>query len=311
MKIYTDGSKGQSCQLDRIEQGFIELGYEATDFISCADLIFSNNPSPTRTQIVKDRKEGKLKDGVKLIFNVLDVPMHLWETESFQNEVPQIKSDLAAADAVTSISEYTQRMVREKYGFESTVIYNPMKEIHNEFKGERIQQKAYPIIHVGRRYDENKNFKSVIQSLQMLGANPAHLGLVGSECVGFGECLGVLNDTELNNQYFLSDFTFSLGTVEGISLTIPEAIAAKSIPIIHNRLTTREELLPSELFPEYNEINVDNPETIAKFILSFYQGDWKKEEFKERLYHHYLNNLKDKFDKVKVAERIIEVYRKL
>lgn len=308
MKIYLDGARFYGDQISRIGEGFIELGHEITPYISDADLLYSNNPSPTRTQLVKDRNKGKLKPGAKLIFTVLDYPLHLEGFESFQEEIPLIKADLAAADAICSISEYTQRMVKEKYGFDSTVIYNPMKEVWKYFNKAEPQTR-YKFLHVGRRHDFNKNFNLAAIAMMMLGKNESDLGLVGNE-VSWGSYIGVLNDTHLANQYLAADYVFCLGKIEGISLTVVEAMAAGCIPIIHNELTTKEELLPKELFPEY-ELVQKTAGSIAEFIWRMESCPDHKNNLVVRLANHFQVNLKEKFDKVNVARRIIDIYSKL
>lgn len=302
MKVYLDGAKHLQGQLNRIGEGFVELGHEVTDFISEADLIYSNNPSPTRTQIVKDKNEGKLKPGAKLIWTVLDYPLHLEDTESFQNEIPQIKADLAAADAICSISEYTQKMVKERYGLDSTVIYNPQKPT----KELNLPRNYFGCI-VGRKFDRNKNVSPVIQALQILGVPEEKVLMVGEESISWGNYCGVLTDEHLNEVYNSSVFCFSMGEVEGIGLSAIEAASVGCIPIINSKLTTREEFFQSGIFPEYLDCYAD-PISIAKFIARFYQDNGVGDEFRQRLLAHYDGNLKWKFNKVNVAKRILEVY---
>lgn len=306
MKIYLDGARFYGDQISRIGEGFIELGHEITPYISDADLIYSNNPSPTRTQLVKDRNEGKLKLGAKLIFTVLDYPLHLEGFESFQEEIPLIKADLAAADAICSISKYTQRMVKEKYGFDSTVVYNPQKPTK-----ELDSPRNYFGCIVGRKFDRNKNVAPVIQALQILGVQEEKVLMVGEESIGWGNYCGVLTDEKLNEVYNSSVFCFSMGEIEGIGLSAIEAASVGCIPVINSKLTTREEFFQSGIFPEYLDCHAD-PISIAKFIARFCQDHGMiREEFQQRLLAHYGGNLKWKFDKVNVAKRILEIYYNL
>jgi hypothetical protein len=305
IKVYLDGARFYGDQNSQIAKGFTEIGCEVTDFISEASLIYSNNPSPTRTQIVKDKKDGRLKPGAKLIFCVLDYPSHLEHTESFQKEIPQIKADLSAADAICSISEYTQRMVKEKYGFDSTVIYNPMKPITNL---NTYPRKYFGCI-VGRKTDPNKNVAAVIGALQLLKIPESSILMVGAESIGYGSYVGVVSDENLNQIYNSCLFSFSMGEIEGINLPAVESAAAGCIPVINSRLTTREELFPSRFFPEYNNVHAD-PESIANFVLKM-SDNGRAGGFISLLSRHYQSSLKDKFSGRSVAEKILKVYHSL
>lgn len=306
IKVYLDGANGVPCQLSELRKGFIELGCDVTEYVTCADLIYSNNPSPTRTQIVKDKKDGKLKPGAKLIFTVLDYPIHLENTESFQKEIPQIRADLAAADAVCSISEYTQRMVKEKYGFDSFVVYNPIKSPSNSVTFS--PEKTYKFLHCGRRYDSNKNFRLVAESMMMLGFGEKDLGLIGSEG-GWGSYIGTVSDENLYKYYFGAEYVFSCGEIEGLSLTIPESMAAGCVPVVHNKLSTKEELLPRSVFPEYEQIDKTS-NSIAGFIYYLEKNLNHKENLKQRLSSFYKNELEAKFNKKEVAKRIYNLYER-
>lgn len=306
IKVYLDGAKHISGQVNRIGEGFVELGCELTEFVGEADLIYSNNPSQTRTQIVRDKADGKLKPGAKLIFTVLDVPIHLWGVESFQKEIPQIIADLNEADAVCSISEYTRGMVKEKYGFDSTVIYNPIQPI---YRSPYISRGTFGCS-IGRRYDSNKGTSLWLNALQILGVPENQILIVGSESIPWGNYQGVLTDERLNEVYNSCHFSFSCSFVEGLNLPVIESMAAGCIPVILTRMTTREELLPSNRFPEYLDIEPD-PVSIAKFIARFSQDNGAREDLTNRLISHYNNNLKEKFSGRSVAQKILNLYNTL
>jgi hypothetical protein len=89
-----------------------------------------------------------------------------------------------------------------------------------------------------------------------------------------------------------------------------EAAACGTIPIICKDMSTREEFFPSELFPEYLEVE-PNPQSIAKFISRFSQDNDAKEKFKQRLHFHFLENLEINFNKTFVASKILEIYNKI
>jgi len=304
MKIYLDGAKFYADQNSRIGEGFIACGHELTDFISCADIIYSNNPSSTRTQIFKDKLEGKLKPNCKIITTILDIPFHIWD--AYQKDIPQIKKELEMADWVCSISDFTKKSVFEVYGVDSTVIYNPIKPVSRLDNVEKHFFGAF----VGRKLDPNKNCAAAIHALQLLGIPEEKVVMVGAESVGWGNYLGVQSDENLNKVYNSSHFCFCMGEVEGINLPAVESVAAGCIPVINSKLTTRQELFPSSLFPEYDFVQA-TPQSIAMFLAQFMQDNGKMEEFKERLYAHYKKNLSSKFAAVSVAEKILNIYGQL
>ena len=69
MKIHCAGSEGYINQIQRIKEGFLELGCELTD-IQSADLIYCNDPSAYSSEFKKINKKAKV------IYNVLDLPPH-------------------------------------------------------------------------------------------------------------------------------------------------------------------------------------------------------------------------------------------
>jgi hypothetical protein len=197
MKIYCDGARFYGDQISRIEQGFRDLGYEITEFITEADLIYSNNPSDSRAQIIRDKINGKLKSNCKIIACILDVPVHLIKNENFLSEMNDIRMQLSLVDAVVSISQYTHDSVKKYYGFNSTVIHNPIKPI-TKLNLER--KKSFGVI-VGRKFDPNKNVIQAIHAMQILGVPECQVYMVGSESIGWGDFVGVQSDENLNKIY--------------------------------------------------------------------------------------------------------------
>ena len=299
MKICTHGSRFYGGQVDRIDSGFAELGHELTPHNHVADIIFSNDPAAF-DQIVIDRCGGKVH--AKVIFNVQDLPLHI---PSFN--YAKLEAQLAKADAVTTISEYVQWQVKEYLGMDSHVIYQPMKPVRRDPAAQLANRKSFA--HIGRRFDPNKNFNLGVAALQLLGYGPHDMFLVGGE-TGWGDYCGVLSDENLNRIYNSTDFVLTLGAVEGLSLPTVEAMACGAIPVVHNRMTTRRELLPPDLFPEYNAVDPD-VRSVAKFIARYDSDLGVMTEMKERLHTHYQANWAHKLTGRAVAERILEAARNI
>lgn len=300
MKVCCHGSRFHGGQVDRIEQGFVALSHELTPHNHVADLVFSNDPAAF-DQILADRCNGGVH--AKVIFNVQDIPLHLGSAF----DCAKLKSRLAKADAVTTISEYVQWQVREYLGLDSHVIYQPIKAVRRDPAAQLATRKRFA--HVGRRFDQNKNWNLGVAALQLLGYSPQDVFLVGNE-PGWGDYCGVLSDENLNRVYNSVDFILTLGTIEGLSLPTLEAMATGAIPVVTNRMTTRRELLPPDLFPEYSAVDAE-PVSIARFINRYTSDPVAMAEMKERLYTHYLTNWAHKLTGRAVAERIVEVARNI
>ena len=299
MKIATWGSRHFGAQQPRIDEGFVELGHELTPHNHVADLVYSNDPAAF-DQILIDRCNGGVH--AKVIFNVQDLPLHI---PSF--DYAKLKAQLVRADAVTTISEYVQWQVREYLGLDSHVVYQPVKSVQRNPSVQLASRKRFA--HVGRRFDANKNFSLGVAALETLGYSPRDVFLVGNE-LGWGDYCGVLSDDNLNRVYNSVDFVLTLGTVEGLSLPTVEAMACGAIPVVTNRMTTRRELLPPEIFPEYNSVDAD-PEAVARFIIRYVSDPVAMTEMKERLYTHFQKEWAHKLTGRAVAERIVEAARNI
>ncbi len=298
MKVWCNGARHFGSQVPRIEDGFRALGHEVVESYSAADLVYSND---SHAQIVRDKLAGTLKPGAKLILTVLDLPLHI---PNVAQVIEELRPQLAAADAVCSISRYVQWQLREYMGVESEIVYQPIMDVrHNP----TLRVQPFPrFAHVGRRSDSNKRFDVGVAALQILGFGPRDLLLVGNE-PGWGDYLGVQSEANLNRVYNSVDFVLCLGKVEGMGLTALEAMACGAVPVICNDLTTRQEFFPSQLFPEYDSVD-PTPESVARFIAQFLEDGDRLAAFKRRLHDHYLMRWWYDLSAPGVAERIVGVY---
>jgi glycosyltransferase involved in cell wall biosynthesis len=185
------------------------------------------------------------------------------------------------------------------------VIYNPIKPI--TFKPEPRADRYARFLSVGRRQDPNKRFMLGASSLLMLGINYGQLGLVGSEYASYGEYMGVLKDDQLNRIYNSVDFVLSLGRIEGLNLTVLEGMAAGAIPVVCADMTTRKEILPPDLFPEYEDVH-PTPTSVSRFIARYMQDNGAMEDMKKRLHKHYTDTWATRVSPFGVAEAILDVH---
>jgi hypothetical protein len=295
MKIRTYGSRFHGGQVDRIDVGFIDLGHEMSFHNHDADLIFSNDPG-SFDQILIDRCAGGIR--AKVVFNVQDIPLHLGS--SFDSG--KLKSQLIKADAVTTISEYVQWQVKEYLGLDSQIIYQPIKPVHRDPSAQLLERKRFA--HIGRKSDLNKRHALGVYALQILGYQPSDVFLVGNE-TGWGDYCGVLSDWNLNRVYNSVDFVLCTSKIEGLLLPALESMSAGVIPVVCNDMTTRRELLPPDIFPEYNAVE-PTPESVARFIARYVNNSEEMAVMKERLYAHYQKNWAHKLTGRAVAEQILE-----
>lgn len=304
MKVACAGSRFHGGQVDRIEQGFVQLGHELTPHWHEADLIYANDPGHYE-QILVDRAAGRLRG--KVILNVLDIPLHIPTYDK-----AALARQLVQADAVTAISHWTAQQVREHCGIKAEVVYNPIKPIHRThplFKD--TQSRQFTLLSVGRRSDPNKRSLLWTHAMQLLGGFHAisEIALVGNE-QWWGDYQGVLSDEDLITFYNRTHFVAATGFIEGLNLPVLEAMAAGAIPIVCRDMTTRTELLPPDLFPEYEEVE-PTATSVARFIARFLNSETAMILMKDRLHTHYMITWADRVSSAGVARRIVDVYQSL
>lgn len=301
MKVICYGSRFYGGQVDRIEKGFVELGHEIVNEISHADLVYSNDPGGYK-EVLSLKYADKVKG--KIVFNVLDIPEH--NLPNFDLEGLELM--LNHAHEVTCISKFVQDQLIRHLGQKSTVIYNPIKPV--TYQPELTEKgRLLRFASVGRRFDPNKRFGLGVAALELLGIDYNRLALVGNDYVAWGHYFGVLNDESLNTMYNNVDFVLALGRVEGLNLPVLEAMSAGCIPVVINDMTTRNELLPSKEFPEYDEV-LPNPISVSKFISKYLQNNDAMNGMKTRLRNFFINEgWVDKVSNKGVAQAIIDTIK--
>lgn len=281
-------------QVDRIDQGFKELG--GTQIGNDYDFIYANDMGYHETAI----NYKQIYPNAKLILNIQDLAPHI---SNFP--IDKLKIYLSKADAITTISETVRIDLKNKTGYDSSVIYQPIK---NVFKIDDYKYK-YKAMFIGRVNDPNKRCGLGLVALQILGFDIKEVVTIGSESPYYGGVYaGMVDDNILNLLYNSVDFVMFPSLHEGMGLPAIEAMAAGAIPIICKDLSTRNEFFNG--ISEYDEVKPDSV-SISKFIAQFMQDNDKKQEFKDKLYNHYLINWKDKVSPAGVANNILDVYKKL
>jgi glycosyltransferase involved in cell wall biosynthesis len=281
------GWGGETGQIQRIRQGFEQLGLVETEF--APDLIFSNDVGshPAAIGMKKAYPESKL------ILNVLDIPEFLLPHGYSLDNAREL---LSYADSVTAISKHTQRQVKKFFGLDSALIYNPIMSVELTASDKNVR-----FLHVGRRYDRVKRYDLVQELFRGDGLNPSELVEIGPDHGNIGSYVGIVNEKELSEYYSAADFCFMPSENEGLLLPCLEAMKCGCIPVIHHNLTTKEELLPQEIFSEY-----DYTETNKKTLLNFVRTV-DISHLSEKLMDYFETEHKNKFSPVGVAKRILEV----
>lgn len=278
------GWGGQTGQIERIKKGLNELGCIETDI--APDFIFSNDVGSHPAAIGLK----KAYPAAKLILNILDIPEFLLPNGYSLDHTREL---LSCADVVTSISKHTQQQVKKFFGLDSTIIYQPAM-----INGPVVSDKMARYLHVGRRYDENKGYNLVRQVFSD-GLSPDGLVEIGPDYGSIGKYVGVISELELAEYYCGADFCFMPSQHEGLLLPLVEAAQCGCLPVIHHALTTRDELLPRDAFPEYN-YSETTKESLIKFVR---EADII--HLSERLVDFFNQEHKDKFTSCGVASKIL------
>lgn len=226
------GARGATCQLPRIEQGFIDNGLSETHD-GKPSFVYANDSGGWQAAI--DYHDA-VSPNSKLILNVLDIP----EWNLPQGYDPKsLEPLLARADAVTVISEYVGRQIVRYFNFVPWVVYNPIKPINSDKR--KAGQRPYPeykAMMVGRLRDPSKRANLGVQALILAGFEEGEVAVVGSESIGWGTYLGVVSDTVLNDLYNSVDYVVMTSLGEGLGLPALEGLAGGAIPIVCHDLTT-------------------------------------------------------------------------
>lgn len=283
MKIASFGAQHFLGQLPRIREGWTNLGHE-----SCkekCDVIYSNDPSGYDEAI-----KHKEQFGGVLILNVLDIPFHVKEINLIIND---LKSKLVKADIITTISKTTSLSIKKYLGFNSYIIYNPVKDV--QFLN---LKKEHLFMAVGRLADPNKRFHLAANTVALFNKE---INIFGSDSLIINHPIikghGIVSDEKLNYYYNSTKFYLATSYIEGLCLPMLESLVCGCIPITCKDMTTATEFIPEEFLCEANQ------ESIAQKISSINQDYSSYQKIALSFGQKYSKI----FNKVSIAQNILNL----
>jgi glycosyltransferase involved in cell wall biosynthesis len=284
------------CQASALREGFSALGHQHVFDITDPDLSFvfvGNSPYESWSRFAETRVR-------KTIFNVLDLPRHVANWPEIASSWP---SQLAKADRVTCISETVQRDLKD-LGVRADVIYYPMKAVSHTGVRKYPQFRA---MMAGRLCDPGKRAALGIKALIRAGFNESEVAMVGPEYPGWGTNMGVVSDAALNDLYNSVDYLLMTSSFEGLGLPAIEAACCGAIPIVLPDLTTFNEFWAESPLGLHYQL-LTSPEAIAGLIKALNADSRWKAEVKQDIMAYAMTKFRPRFDRAKVASRIIDVY---
>ena len=286
MKVSILGADGYTCQVPRIKEGIENLGHILSE--ESPDLIYSNDPTGYKKAMVLKKKFPN----AYLILNFLDVPWHFPNADKQTRLL--VEHFLAKADAITVISFKVKKDLTKFLDKKIEVIYNPIKDVFHD----KSIKKNNAFLYVGRAKDPIKRIDLVKESLLKIKNGIKEIKICGSENPGFGTCLGIVSDTELNKLYNSSKFVLLPSKAEGIGLPMIEGMICGTIPITCSDNLTAKEFSPSEFICEPN----------AQSIVNKIEELDKEYESKRKIALKMGEKYKIQFDKKNIAKNIIKIF---
>jgi glycosyltransferase involved in cell wall biosynthesis len=286
MKIKTFGFRGLVTPLFALENELIKLGHEIVDENTEADLCLNL----MLDQEYEKTFQYKLKyPKCKLVLNLLNYPT---DNPNYTSRLPDI---LSHADLITTVSEFTTRDIKKNTGFDSKVLYYPMKNITN-----LSLEKDMPFFYVGRLYSEQKRFWIIPKIFEYLKLPSNYFFVSGPEHTPFGNNLGFLEEKDLNVMYNRAKFILCPCSYEG-SMMLIEGVVAGCFPVCCNDNNWLEEfgLLPFAADP--------NPGAIGDKIAEILNNQDKYNKILDELRLTYT----EKMAVSNVAKRLVDFYCEL
>lgn len=275
IKIY--GARLYWAQVQRIIQGFIGIGCTSLNQKKW-DFVYANNFNYSDKDALY--MDSPIENNCFKIFNVLDIPPHC-DDFPIQELIKQLK----LADAITCISEPVKEQIKQ-IGFNSTVIWNPIKDV---FFDESIKREIN-CLYVGRASDPNKRTYLLSDFEQeCISVGPFH---------NFGVNLGLVSDIQLNNLYNSAKIVPLPSKFEGLGLPALEAMVCGCIPLVCAD-NPNSYLCPDFCIcePNQNSINKKYKDLLNNF-----------KKYQEIILSEYSNQIAFKFNKYSIANNIIQVF---
>lgn len=233
--VFALGGVSPLSQINRVKEGLAVLeGVTLTDHFGGASVVYCNDAG-TYEEALEAKDDGRLRKGAKLVFNVLDLPEHLFPPlgDFTHDKLIHLRDSLVRADAITSISPFVKGQLQRLMALQSTIIYQPIKDVSpaRRLAGER----PYPfkVLLAGRTRDSNKRQQTIgIPALIMSGFGEDEVAVVGGEYPGWGTDLGIVSNSVLNDLYNSVDFLMHPSALEGLGIPPLEAMVCGAIPIL-------------------------------------------------------------------------------
>lgn len=303
------GGESPLSQVSRVREGLASLeGVTLTADLSQADCIYCNDAGVYHTALVA-KDAGTLRPGARLVFNVLDVPENCFQPlgDYTHDDLIRLRDHLARADAITAISPFTRSQLQRLLALAATIVWNPIKDVSpaRRLNGDR----PYPFraLIAGRARDRNKRIDTIgIPALVMAGFEETEVAVVGGEWPGWGTDLGVVSDTMLNDLYNSVDFVMHPSLNEGLGLSPLEGMVCGAIPILCYDMSTFADL---SYYPQYWGC-YPSPVSVAYRLRALIDNPGILIAEKEYCIDQS-EGIVAQFGKAAVAQRIVDVYRKM
>ena len=256
MNVHCYGYRGLTGQIDRIEEGFNDLGI-TTLYSLLPDLVYANDIG-SWDQAVKTNWP------CKVILNFLDLPIHL--PIDSQKQVKKVKRFAEEGYTITCISKFVQGQLKEYCGVDAPIIYQPAKKIRNLGLERDIQ---YLI--VGRNRDPQKGHDITLSVVDGVEGSFEKLNVVG-ESIGCGFYHGNVSDEKLEEIYNRTKYVFIPSIHDGMGMQLVESVMAGATPISYRWHPTAKEFIEKELvFDSVNDI-IDFIKRGGRHNESFYKN---------------------------------------
>lgn len=275
MNVHCYGYRGLTGQINRVEEGFNDLGI-TTLYSLLPDLIYANDIGSW------DNATSSQNWPCKVILNLLDLPVHL--PIDCAKQIRKVKRFAEEGYTITCISKFVQGQLKEYCGVDAPIIYQPAKNIRNLGLDRDIK---YLI--VGRNNDPQKGHSDItLTVVNTIDGNFDNLHVVG-ENIGVGNYHRNVDDIKLEELYNRAQYVFCPSLFEGLGMPMIEAILAGSTPISYRWHPTAREFIEKELV--FNSVNA---------IIDFIKGG---KTHRKELYTHY----PIKFSGKAIAKNILNV----
>lgn len=285
MNIKLFGYQGQLSPTPLMASAFTSLGHEIVQDGEC-DLVYDITGGEAGFEEYK-AKYPRAKT-ISTLLNA-DILNPNWEEDKFRRIMNSV-------DACVTVSKSTQKDIKDRIGVESSVVYFPLREVYFE----NLSYRGIDFMYVGRLYNKEKRFDLIKPALKALSYDSSKLVVVGPEQLPEYSCTGFLEDETLNTLYNSARFLLSPCWHEG-SMSMLEAIITKTFPVCCTDNEWTHEFGLDDFAAEPDPV---------KYAEKIQEINTNQLKYKNKI-EELIPLIQEKFNKVNVAKRVIEVYSKL